>query len=122
MSSILQVLTDKWCRFAVKGGGHSRNPDDSSSVGGVTIDLGLIVDVEVAADSKSARIGGGADSGQVYEQLDPRNLSFVGGRVGSVGVGGHALGGGTSPFSNRYGWALDNIFEYEVRTSSCTVQ
>jgi hypothetical protein len=42
----------------------------------------------------------------------------VGGRVGTVGIGGHALGGGSSPFANRHGWLLDNVYEYEVGLKS----
>jgi FAD/FMN-containing dehydrogenase len=61
-----------------------------------------------------ARIGGGAVTADIYSALDARNLSFVGGRVGSVGIGGFATGGGTSPLSSRHGWAVDNIYEYEV--------
>lgn len=118
VAKVLQTLVNNWCQFAVKGGGHSRSPNDSNSVGGVTVDLGLIDSVEVLLNGTTARVGGGATTFQVYNALEPRNLSYVGGRVGTVGVGGFTLGGGTSPFSNRYGWALDNIFEYEVRVSS----
>lgn len=114
VSQVLGVVVDSWCRFAVKGGGHSRHPDDSNSAGGVTIDLGKLNTVELAPDRGSARVGGGATSGQVFTALSPSNVSFVGGRVGSVGVGGYTTGGGTSPFSNKYGWALDNVYEYEV--------
>ncbi|KAI5366530.1 Putative FAD-binding domain, PCMH-type, FAD-binding, type PCMH, subdomain 2 [Septoria linicola] len=121
VSTILKIVTNNWCRFAVKGGGHSRNADDANSVGGVTIDLGRINSVEVAADLQSARVGEGADSALIYQQLEPQNLSFVGGRVGSVGIGGFALGGGTSPFSNRYGWSLDNIFEHEIVLANGTI-
>ena len=106
---------NNWCHFAVKGGGHSRNPGDSNSVGGVTVDLDRLTNVEVLPHANKARVGGGATTIQVYRALESRNMSFVGGRVGSVGVGGFTLGGGTSPFSNKYGWSLDNIFEYEVR-------
>lgn len=70
--------------------------------------------VEVALNESVAKVGGGAVTADVYAALDARNLSFVGGRVGSVGVGGFATGGGTSPLSSRHGWALDNIYEYEV--------
>jgi len=80
----------------------------------VTIDLDRLSTVEVIANATRARVGGGANSVQVYTALEPYNRSFVGGRVGTVGVGGHALGGGSSPFANRHGWALDNIHEYEV--------
>ncbi|GME33568.1 putative FAD binding domain protein [Neofusicoccum parvum] len=121
IAQVLGILVDNWCNFAVKGGGHSRHADDSNSVGGVTVDLDRINTVEVAADGLSARVGGGATSIQVYSALEPRNLSFVGGRVGSVGVGGFTLGGGTSPFSNKYGWSLDNVYEYEVVLANGTI-
>ena len=71
--------------------------------------------MDIADDGNSARVGGGATSAQTFGALEPRNLSFVGGRVGQVGVGGFTLGGGTYPFANKYGWALDNVYEYEVR-------
>ncbi|KAJ5504756.1 FAD linked oxidase N-terminal [Penicillium fimorum] len=104
-----------------KGGGHSRNAGDSNSIGGVTVDLDLLSDIEVLDNGNKARVGGGATSVRVYHALESRNLSFVGGRVGSVGMGGFTLGGGTSPFSNKYGWALDNVFEYEVVLANGTI-
>lgn len=102
------------CHFAVKGGGHSRSPGDSNAIQGVTLDLARLSDVQVSAGGTSAVVGGGATSAQTYAALEPRNLSFVGGRVGQVGVGGFTLGGGTYPFANKYGWALDNVLQYEV--------
>jgi FAD/FMN-containing dehydrogenase len=86
----------------------------------VTIDLDRITEVEIL-DGNRARVGGGANTHQVYEALDAHDLSFVGGRVGTVGVGGFTLGGGTSPFSNKYGWAMDNVYEYEVVLSNGTI-
>ena len=80
----------------------------------MTLDLGRLNTVKLAPSGSLARIGGGAVTADVYAALDARNISFVGGRVGSVGVGGFATGGGTSPLSSRHGWALDNIIEYEV--------
>lgn len=117
VARIMDIVVKKWCRFAVKGGGHSRHPDDSNSVGGVTIDLVKINSIEPTPNGQMARVGGGATTGQVYTALAARNLSFVGGRVSSVGVGGFATGGGTSQFSNKYGWSLDNVIEHEVSTT-----
>lgn len=114
VSKILNILVDHWCYFSVKGGGHSRNPGDSNSVRGVTVDLDRMRSVDILDNGTKARVGGGANTFQVYQALESRNLSFVGGRVGTVGLGGFTLGGGTSPFSNKYGWALDNVYEYEV--------
>jgi hypothetical protein len=41
-------------------------------------------------------------------------LTVIGGRVSAIGVGGLTLGGGISFFSNRYGWACDNVNNYQV--------
>lgn len=38
-----------------------------------------------------------------------------------MGVGGFTLGGGTYPFANKYGWALDNVYEYEVVLSNSSI-
>lgn len=94
--------------------GHSRFPDDSVSVGGVTIDLGLMNTTVVSHDRTSARIGGGALTHQVFAAPDPYGLASVAGRVGQVGIGGFILGGGTSVLSAKHGWALDSVLEYEV--------
>jgi len=39
-------------------------------------------------------------------------------KVFNVGVSGLILGGGISFFSNKYGWACDNVASYEVVTAS----
>ncbi|KAH9210256.1 FAD binding domain protein [Leptodontidium sp. 2 PMI_412] len=121
VSQILQVLVQNWCRFAVKCGGHSRFPDDSVSVGGVTIDLGLMSSTVVSEDRTSALVGGGALTRQIFAALDPYGLAHIGGRQGQVGIGGFALGGGTSVLSAKHGWALDSILEYEVVLPNATI-
>ncbi|CVK91316.1 related to 6-hydroxy-d-nicotine oxidase [Fusarium mangiferae] len=121
VSRVLQVLVHNWCRFAVKCGGHSRFPDDSVSVGGVTIDLGLINNTVVSDDATTARVGGGSLSRQVFAALDPYGLAYIGGRVGQVGIGGFTLGGGSSVLAGKYGWALDHVLEYEVVLPNATI-
>lgn len=81
---------------------------------GATIDLGAFQDVTISADQKTVDIGPGANWGQVYAVLDPAGLSAQGGRVGTVGVSGLLLGGGISFFAPRYGFACDNVQNYEV--------
>jgi hypothetical protein len=114
VSSILTILLNNWCNFAVKGGGHSRDADDSVSVGGVTIDLQLMKSLKVAPDRKSVSLGSGHVLYTMYHGLEAFNLSTIGGRVADVGLGGYALGGGISDLSPKYGLAVDNILEYEV--------
>ncbi|GFF91658.1 LOW QUALITY PROTEIN: hypothetical protein IFM47457_08915 [Aspergillus lentulus] len=117
VAAVLSLLVNEWCRFAVKGGGHSRYPDDSNSVGGVTIDLNRLNTVELLSNSSRMRVGAGATGSQVYTPWNP----FVEPRTGTVGVGGFTLGGGTSAVTAEYGWALDNVFEYEVVLPNATV-
>lgn len=122
VSKILKVLVDSWRKFAVKCGGHSRNLDDSVSTGGVIIDLDLMSTITVSDDRKTASIGGGSVTRQIYAALDPYGLTNVGGRVGQVGTGGFTLGGGTSALSAKYGWALDHVLEYEVCWFCCVLK
>ncbi|ETS77927.1 hypothetical protein PFICI_09989 [Pestalotiopsis fici W106-1] len=121
VAAVLKTVVDNSCNFAVKGGGHSRFPNDSNSVGGVTIDLDLLNSIELSEDQTTVTVGGGANHLQIYQALDPYGLAHIGGRVGSVGLGGYTLGGGTSILSAKYGWALDNVYEYEVVLANSTI-
>lgn len=114
VSYIIRTLVDQNCRFAVKGGGHSREKDDSNSAGGVTIDLQLMRSVKLSDDQTQVRLGAGHTLYSAYTALEKDGLTFIGGRVDSVGIGGFTLGGGYSNLSPRYGLAMDNVFEYEV--------
>lgn len=98
----------------MKGGGHARDPDDSISAGGVTIDLEKMRSIQVAGDRSRVKLGGGHVLYSLYPGLENYNLTTLGGRVADVGLGGYALGGGFSSLSPAYGLAMDNIFEYEV--------
>lgn len=115
VSKVLQIILEEGCRFAVKGGGHAHFPDDSISVGGVTIDLQKMRSIEVSADRSLAKLGSGHILYSLYSGLEKHNLTTLGGRVADVGLGGYALGGGLSSLSPAYGLAMDNVFEYEVR-------
>ncbi|KAI5918100.1 FAD-binding domain-containing protein [Camillea tinctor] len=106
------------CPFAVKGGGHAAFKGASNSDGGITIDFINMVQVVPSADHKTVAIGPGNTWFDVYSTLENYNLTMVGGRVASVGVGGLLLGGGISFFSGQYGWACDNIVSYEVVVAS----
>lgn len=121
MAHILQILVAESCHFAVKGGGHSRAPGDCNAILGVTLDLDRLDTVRIADDRASAQIGGGTTSAQAFAALEPHGLAFVGGRVGQVGVGGFTLGGGTFPYGNKYGWALDNTYAYEVVLANSSI-
>lgn len=108
------IVTEESCRFAVKGGDHARYVDDSVSVGGVTIDMQEMRSIHVSSDRKTVKLGSGHILHSLYEELDLYNLTTVGGRAATVGLGGYTLGGGISHLSPKYGLAMDNVLEFEV--------
>lgn len=57
----------------------------------------------------------------VYRTLDEYNVGVLGGRLGSVGVGGLLLGGGCSLYLFRQGFAIDNIAALEVVLANSTI-
>ena len=84
------------CNFVAKGGGHSAFKGSSNSDGGITLDFFYMKQVDPSADRKTVSIGPGNAWVDVYSVLEPQNLTVVGGRVASVGVGGFLLVGGVS--------------------------
>ncbi|KAG9113669.1 hypothetical protein FRC07_007765 [Ceratobasidium sp. 392] len=58
----------------------------------------------------------------VYEAVDKRNMTIVGGAANSVGAsGGWVQGGGHSPLGFLYGMGVDNIRGYAVWTPPATL-
>ncbi len=100
--------------FGIKSGGHTLNPGFSSTTG-VQISMSRFSNVTYHPNNQTVDVGSGLVWDDVYEALEPYNVSVLGGRVSGVGVGGLMLGGGYSWKSNQYGLCIDNVFEYEVR-------
>jgi FAD/FMN-containing dehydrogenase len=62
----------------------------------------------------TAKVGTGQLGEQVYQALEPFNVSIAVGRVSGVGVGGFTLGGGYSWTTNQVGLSCDTVVEFEV--------
>lgn len=80
----------------------------------MTIDLINLNQITVCADKTQTSVGPGNRWKDVYNYLEPKGLAVIGGRVSDIGSG-LILGGGISFFSARYGWACDNVNNYQVR-------
>ncbi|CAN9126979.1 unnamed protein product [Alternaria alternata] len=106
------------CPFAVKGGGHAAFAGASSIEGGIAVSMKRFNTVAASNDKKYANVGPGNLWVDVYNKLEKFGLGVVGGRMAPVGVPGLVLGGGISFFSNKVGWACDNVAAYEVVTAS----
>jgi len=62
----------------------------------------------------TAKVGTGQEGEQVYQALEPFNVSIAAGRVAGVGIGGFTLGGGYSWVTNQVGLSCDTVVEFEV--------
>jgi FAD/FMN-containing dehydrogenase len=82
----------KGVKFAVKGGGHNANTGFNNIEDGVTIDMGEMNAVNIT-EGGVVRVGAGAIWQDVYDVVEPKNLTVLGGRIGVVGVGGFLTGG-----------------------------
>lgn len=83
--------------------------------------LGLLNKTTYNPDNATASVGPGARWLEVYRTLDEHNIGVLGGRIGTVGVGGLLLGGGCSLYLFRQGFATDNIAAFEVVLANSTI-
>ncbi|KAL3423770.1 FAD binding domain-containing protein [Phlyctema vagabunda] len=121
IATTIKVANLTECPFAVKSGGHAAFPGGSSIENGILINLANLNTVSLSADRTTASLGPGNKWYDVYKTLDPLGVSVIGGREAGVGVGGLTLGGGISYFSGRFGWACDNVLNYEVVLANASI-
>lgn len=114
VAAIVKILDENDEKFAVKSGGHNANKGFASINGGPLISTKYLNEVTFDPASMTVRVGPGNDWQDVQEALQDAGVTVVGGRIGEVGVGGYILGGGLSFLSAEYGWAANNVVEFEV--------
>jgi FAD/FMN-containing dehydrogenase len=106
-----------WCRdnslpFALRCGGHSYEGFSQSS--SVVIDTRLMNAISIDPATNIATVGAGASLGDVYRTIAPAGLAFPGGSCPTVGVSGHALGGGYGYLARPFGLACDHIVSIDL--------
>ncbi|KAG0203205.1 hypothetical protein BGX28_004438 [Mortierella sp. GBA30] len=107
---------------APRSGGHSF---EGYSIGGqdgsLVIDLSALQSVQVTGTGANARakIGSGIRLGPLYLSLyNQGGWTVNAGTCPSVGIGGHALGGGFGLLARKYGLLIDRIVEMELVTAN----
>lgn len=134
MAHIVSELHNVDTLFAVKSGGHMPNNGFASIEDGLLISTKNLDQVFYNEDDQTAVIGPGLSWEEAQKGLDGTGRAVVGGRLGGVGIGGYMLGGmsrqkfhvrwcntdcsyvvgGMSFLSTQYGWAANNVANYEV--------
>ncbi len=99
-----------------RSGGHSYAGYSTLS-GGVVLDLRNISAISVNGRAGTATIGAGAQLIDVYTALAARGATIPAGSCPSVGIGGHAIGGGMGLAGRAFGMTLDNLIGAEVVTA-----
>lgn len=121
VAAIVKILNKNDENFAIKSGGHNANKYFASIDGGPLISTKYLNEVTFDRTSMTVRCGPGNDWQDVQEALQPAGVTVVGGRIGEVGVGGYIVGGGLSFLSTEYGWAANNVVEFEVVLHNGTI-
>lgn len=118
-ASVADIATGlRWARehdlrIAVRGGGH--NVAGNGTVeGGLVLDLGGLVGVDVDTAARVVRTGPGPILGVLDAATQPHGLAVPIGVVSGTGVAGLTLGGGVGWLSRAHGLTIDNLLAADV--------
>jgi FAD/FMN-containing dehydrogenase len=99
--------------LAIRGGGHN-GPGLGSCDDGLVIDLSMMKGVHVDPTQRTVRVEPGCSSADVDHATHAFGLAVPFGIVGSTGVAGLTLGGGTGSLTRKFGLTVDNLLEADV--------
>jgi hypothetical protein len=102
---------------SVRGGGHDF-AGRALCDGGIVIDCSEMRAVAIDPEARTARIQGGATTGDLVVAAQKHGLATTTGTVSSVGMAGLTLGGGYGPLMGKYGLAADNLLSAQVVTAN----
>jgi FAD/FMN-containing dehydrogenase len=92
--------------FGIRGTGHSF--EGRSSHPDLVIDMSHLTKLSLKSDG-TLQVGAGVLLGEIYKTLNPAERILPAGSCPTVGVVGHALGGGLGDFLPMYGYCAQSI-------------
>lgn len=103
--------------LSVRGGGHSLAAF-SVIDGAIVVDLSGMKRVTVDPVARTARVQGGATSGDLAGPAHEHDLALTTGDTRSVGLGGLVTGGGIGFMARKYGLTIDHLLKAQVVTAN----
>ncbi len=108
VASAIGFARERGLRVAVRGGGH--NGGGLGSVDdGLVIDLSPMAEIAVDRAARMVRAQGGALLKDVDAATHAHGLAVPVGIIGTTGVGGLTLGGGTGHLTRTHGLTIDHL-------------
>ena len=99
--------------LAIRGGGHS-----AAGMGicddGLVIDLSRMRGIRVDPDRRTVRVEGGCTWGDVDHATHAYGLAVPSGIIGTTGVAGLTLGGGSGHLTRKYGLTIDSLLSADM--------
>jgi hypothetical protein len=113
VQTVLRYARANGVAVSVRGGGHDW-AGRALAPNGLVIDMSLMRQVRVHAESGVATLAGGALAADLVAAAEPHGLAPATGIIGDTGVVGLTLGGGYGPLTGLAGLALDNLLEVQI--------
>jgi hypothetical protein len=105
--------------FAVRCGGHSYEGFSQST--DVVIDLRGFQDITVDTSAELVTAGAGVSLYDVYQELANNGYAFPAGSCPTVGIAGHALGGGYGLLARSHGLTCDNLQQVTMSNAQASI-
>ena len=99
-----------------RSGGHSYAGYSTLS-GGMVLDLRNMRSIHIDTHRRIVTVGAGAQLIDVYAALAAHGLTIPAGSCPSVGIAGHALGGGMGLAGRQFGLTTDNLLSAQIVTA-----
>jgi FAD/FMN-containing dehydrogenase len=103
--------------LAVRSGGHSV-AQHSVIEDAILVDLSAMKGVAIDPETRIARVGAGATSGDLVGPAHAHGLTLSTGDTSSVGLGGLTTGGGVGFLARKHGLTIDSLLAAQVVTAA----
>jgi FAD/FMN-containing dehydrogenase len=112
IATMIQWLRWHKLPFAMRSGGHSF--EGLSENDDVVIDVRRLDEIEVDLTSQIVNVGAGASLGAIYKAVAAHGYALPAGSCVTVGIAGHALGGGYGLLSRKFGLLCDSLMSLQL--------